>query len=348
MKSRVFVGSIVLAGLAAACNRGEPTARLPLPVDAPAPITQPAAAAPSTAAITAPAAVTADAPVKESSLAERILPMYAHRVTGGWRFPSRYHEAEWRRMAALPARGAVTAPAGLSVAQNAPVLVIIIDDLGDNSAAARRLAALPYIVNGAVLPHTPFAAQASRQLRDRGGDVILHLPLEPVGYPKDDPGPGALWVTMPADKRATALRADWEAVPGRIGLNNHMGSRFTADAAAMQGLAGELVAYAPLFIDSLTVPHSSAARAMARQGIPALSRTHFLDDVVTYDHVSKSFDAALAYARRYGVAVAIGHPNRHTLQVLESAAPRLSAAGVRAVPLREIFVSLPSGDPLGR
>lgn len=312
---------------------------------APAPATQAAAAAPVAAAVTVPAAVTAAShrlSEKESSLAERILPMYAHRVTGGWRFPSRYHETEWRRMAGLPARGAVTAPAGLSVAQNAPVLVIIIDDLGDNSAAARRLAALPFIVNGAVLPHTPFAAQASRQLRARGGDVILHLPLEPVGFPKDDPGPGALWVTMPADKRAASLRADWDAVPGRIGLNNHMGSRYTGDAEAMQGLARELVAYAPLFVDSLTVPHSSAARAMARMGIPALSRTHFLDDVVTYAHVSQSFDAALAHARRYGVAVAIGHPNRHTLKLLETAAPRLAAAGVRAVPLREIFLSAPS------
>lgn len=303
-----------------------------------------AAAAP----VSAPAAVTGagvPAAPREIPLAERILPLYAHRVTGGWRFPSRYHQIEWRRMAGLPARGPVTSPAGLSVASNPPVVVILIDDLGANSTAVRRLAALPFIVNGAVLPHTPFAAQASRQIRARGGDVILHLPLEPVGFPSDDPGPGALWVTMPAEQRAATLRADWEGVPGRIGLNNHMGSRFTGDAEAMLGLARELVAYAPLFVDSLTVPHSSAARVMAGLGIPALSRTHFLDDVVTAESVSNNFDAALAHARRYGVAVAIGHPNRHTLKLLEGAAPRLAAAGVRAVALHEIFVSARPAKP---
>lgn len=294
---------------------------------------------PVTAAVTAAAGVS---PEEALPLAERILPLYARRVTGGWRFPSRYHEAEWRRLAGLRASGPVTAPAGLGVAQAPPVIVILIDDLGDNSTAVRRLVALPFVVNGAVLPHTPFAELASRRIRERGGDVILHLPLEPVGFPQDDPGPGALWVTMPAEQRTAALRADWAGVPGRIGLNNHMGSRFTGDAASMDTLARELVAYAPLFVDSLTVPHSSAARAMARQGIPALSRTHFLDDVATAENISRNFAAALAYARRYGVAVAIGHPNRHTLRLLEGAAPRLAAAGVKAVPLRAIFVTAPA------
>lgn len=305
--------------------------------EAPAPVTPPAApplavtAPPATVpgAVTPAAAPPAAAPAPAFAPAAA-LPLYAAAVSGGWRFPTRYHEREWRR---LTGGAAVTA----AVATAAPVIAILIDDLGANPTAAKRLAALPYVVNVAVLPFTPHDRASAEHVRRRGGDVFLHLPLEPEGFPHDDPGPGALWVTMTTAQRLAAFERDWARLPGVTGLNNHMGSRYTAHVTAMAELAAAVAARGAVFIDSLTTPRSVAARQMIRHGVPTLTRTHFLDDTATLAAVSAELDAALRYARREGAALVIGHPNRATMKVLAEAAPRFAQAGVRPVTLRELF-----------
>jgi polysaccharide deacetylase 2 family uncharacterized protein YibQ len=327
--------------LFAACNQPQPAApALSLPARVAAPVTT--AIAPPVNPITAPASAPLTTAVAMTPQPIDFLRFFAIPVTGGWRFPTPYHYHEWRLAAQLRGRPRmITDAAGkaqrLEVAWAPPRIVILIDDLGNTRAPMRTLARLPFIVNGAVLPQTVHAAMISEQIRRAGGDVLLHLPLEPQDS-QNDPGPGALFVTMPAEVRRITLAADWNSVPGRIGFNNHMGSRFTSDAGAMDELAAASVGMAPLFIDSRTVPGSLAARAMLRHGIAALGRTEFLDDDPSLEAVSARLEAAIQSAKRDGVAIAIGHPNRSTLRVLEAAGERLNKNGVRAVALHEIFV----------
>jgi polysaccharide deacetylase 2 family uncharacterized protein YibQ len=308
------------AALLAACAPQQ--APVPAPPAAPAAATAPAAAIPPPAVTVATAA--------PAWRPEDALPLFARAVTGGWRFATRYHEREWRRLTG-------GAPVTATVAAAGPVIALLIDDLGANPRAARRLAGLPYVVNIAVLPFTPHDRAAAALVHERGGDVLLHLPLEPLRFPADDPGPGALWVTMTTERRLAVFAADWARVPGAIGLNNHMGSRYTADVTAMAALADAVAPRDVVFVDSLTTPRSVAARQMVRRGVPTLTRTHFLDEKATIEAVSAELDAALRYARREGAALVIGHPNRATLQVLAEAAPRFEKAGVRPVTLRTLF-----------
>jgi polysaccharide deacetylase 2 family uncharacterized protein YibQ len=272
------------------------------------------------------------------------LPYFAAKLADdGYRFPSPYHYHEWRRAAGLRHRPTqITTPtqqvlsleiAGPSKAR----VVLLIDDLGNASWALRRLAALPHPVNGAVLPHTPHAALATRSITSTGGDVLLHLPLEPRGYPQHDPGRGALFVTMPAEKQRAVLNDAWASVPGAVGLNNHMGSLFTGDAEAMASLAGQLQERDTFFIDSRTTPASRALGQMIRHGIPALGRTHFLDHDRSHEAIEARLEEAAAFARRNGVAVVIGHPNRSTLEVLEAWSGKWAETGVQPVALRDIF-----------
>ncbi|XBQ15635.1 MAG: divergent polysaccharide deacetylase family protein [Oceanicaulis sp.] len=214
-----------------------------------------------------------------------------------------------------------TTPAAASEPSE-PLLLVVIDDVGLDVDAARRLMDLP--VTLAILPYADAAPVIAAEARAAGREVFVHLPMEPVGL--EDPGPGAIVTGMTAETLRARLAWAFSRVPGAAGFNNHMGSRMTSDPGAMAALfaaapEGELV-----FLDSLTHPRSVAARAAADAGLASLSRDVFLD--AEPGQAAAQLDRAIALAASQGQAIAIGHPYPETLQALESLREKAAAQGV--------------------
>jgi hypothetical protein len=197
-----------------------------------------------------------------------------------------------------------------------PRLAIVIDDVGLDLAAARRVIALDAGVSIAVLPYAEAAATVSSEASIAGHDVLLHMPMEPVGLA--DPGPNALRLGMSDRDLEARVRWAMSRVPDAVGLNNHMGSRFTADPRAMRVALSAISDRQPLFLDSLTTGESRGQAVAAGLGLNALQRDIFLDHVQTPAEVTARLDEAEALARSRGWAIAIGHPHETTLDVLEA------------------------------
>ena len=142
------------------------------------------------------------------------------------------------------------------------------------------------------------------------------MPMEPVGLA--DPGPNALRVGMSDSDLQARVRWAMSRVPEAVGLNNHMGSRFTADPRAMRVALSAVADRQPLFLDSLTTGESRGQAVAAGLGLNALQRDIFLDHVQTPAEVTARLDEAEALARSRGWAIAIGHPHDTTLDVLEA------------------------------
>ncbi len=160
--------------------------------------------------------------------------------------------------------------------------------------------------------------------------MLLHLPMEPVSS-RENPGPGLLKGSMSDREVAELLARDLADVPGAIGVNNHMGSKGSADARLMDALMTALRARRLYFLDSRTTEWTRAEEAAKRRGVPFLSRNVFLDDVSSEQAVAAQLQRAVEVARADGFAVAIGHPHPATLAVLEKALPELRAEGVTPV-----------------
>jgi polysaccharide deacetylase 2 family uncharacterized protein YibQ len=111
-----------------------------------------------------------------------------------------------------------------------------------------------------------------------------------------------------------------------------MGSVFSADAEAMTPILSELAARGLFFIDSRTSADSVGYRLALEHGVPAAERQVFLDADPGTEAIALQFERLLELARRRGAAVAIGHPHRDTLAVLELEVPRALAAGYEFVP----------------
>jgi len=222
---------------------------------------------------------------------------------------------------------AAAAPARL------PAIAIVIDDLGADAPAARRAIDLPKNVNLSFLPYPDDTPALAREAVQRGHEILLHMPMEPEG--REDPGPNALLDDL--NHAEISRRLDWamSRVPGYSGINNHMGSRFTQDRAALVPVMERLANARVFFLDSRTTP-ASAVVSMARIfGVPSAARDVFLDDIETPDAIASQLAATQARARSDGIAIAIGHPHAVTLDMLELWTARVQSLGVQLVTVSE-------------
>ncbi|MFV3316364.1 divergent polysaccharide deacetylase family protein [Pseudomonas sp. NY15374] len=208
---------------------------------------------------------------------------------------------------------------------------IIIDDLGQNSERDSRTLALPGPVTMAIMPDTPHATDFARQAHKAGRTVILHMPMDPAT------GPYAWHPGLPIEELARRLDAALLKVPFAAGINNHMGSRMTAQRDAMAWLMGNLQGRELFFVDSRTSAATVAAAEAQAIGLAHVSRDVFLDDVRTTEAIAGQLRQGIELARKQGSAVLIGHPYPQTLEVLEREMPGLKRQGIELIELRQMI-----------
>lgn len=231
----------------------------------------------------------------------------------------------WRRYAAA-------VPAG---AEHQPRLAIVIDDLGLNEAAARKVADLPRPITMAFLPYARNLPAQTLNARLKGQELLVHLPMEPAS-PSADPGRNALLTDLPPAEIERRLDWNLSRFSGFVGVNNHMGSRFTADADAMTLVLRKLAGKGLLFLDSRTAEQSAGVRIAAALGMPHGARNVFLDNERNADAILTQLEKAEAMARTRGQAIAIGHPHAQTIAALRDWIPAARRRGIALVPLSSL------------
>jgi hypothetical protein len=210
-------------------------------------------------------------------------------------------------------------------------IALVIDDLGRSTDDLVPLEKLGVAITYSVLPFEENTPAVVSQLRSRREEILLHLPMQPKSH--EDPGPGALRLGMTDDQLRTGTLTALQAVPGAVGVNNHMGSGLSADARSMGTILRVLSSRGLFFLDSRTSPDSVGYRTALSLGVPAAERQVFLDSDPGTEPVHEQFRRLLDMARTRGAAVAIGHPHPDTLAVLTAEVPRAKALGYDFVPV---------------
>lgn len=224
----------------------------------------------------------------------------------------------------------VKTPAPLKPTPHGPRVVLILDDVGFDHQPLDSAMQIDPNLNFSILPNAARADEFARRLHDRGFEVLCHLPMEPIDYPRESPGPNAIMTSMSNEEIARTTREDVATIPHARGVNNHMGSRATRDRRVMKSVLGSLPK-GLYFIDSRTGT-GSVAEAVARElNIPTSARDVFLDDVQEEAAVRKQLQELVTVATQRGSAVGIGHIYPVTVKVLKEEMPHLRARGVRLV-----------------
>lgn len=242
------------------------------------------------------------------------------------KLPSDHVEPE--SPAAVPAATETVTPAG-------PVhgarVALVIDDLGHDVADLQPLEALGVPVTYSVLPFEPQTPEVVAELRRRKVEILLHLPMEPRNG--ENPGPGALLQGMSDGELRQRTEAALKAVPGAVGVNNHMGSLLSAEEGPMSTILSVLAERSLFFLDSRTSADSVGYKVALGLGVPAAERQVFLDGEATPEAIHTQFQRLLALARAKGSAIAIGHPHPETLAALTREVPKAKADGFEFVPV---------------
>lgn len=217
-----------------------------------------------------------------------------------------------------------------------PMIAVVLDDLGLNRAGTNRAIALPAPLTLAFMTYAEGLPSMAARARRAGHELMLHLPMAPRD-PAYNPGPNVLRAELaPAE---LARRLDWglDRFEGFVGVNNHMGSRFTASRAGMAPVMAALRARGLLFLDSMTSSASVGVGMARRAGVPYAARDVFLDNEWNdRAAIARQFAHLEAVARRRGSAIGIGHPHRATLDVLARWLPEARARGFAIVPVSAI------------
>lgn len=212
-----------------------------------------------------------------------------------------------------------------AISSKLPEIAIIIDDVGYNRKIATRFADLDSNITFSVLPNSPHKRSIAINAHKKGLEIMLHLPMEPFEYPKVNPGPNALLVSMTPNELKTQLRKDIAGIPFVKGVNNHMGSRMTSLSSKMYQIFTILKEEDLFFIDSRTAPQSLCKPSARLLQIPFAERNTFLDHFQTPEAVNRQIDSLLRKALKNGSAIGIGHPHKITFEVLKERFPEITS-----------------------
>ena len=209
-------------------------------------------------------------------------------------------------------------------------LAIIIDDVGTDEQA-QKIAALPVRVTPSIFP-PEYQRKDTRSLARGFEHYAIHLPMEASSAKNNSATLRASDNYEKLNGVIAKLRADF---PNAKFINNHTGSKFTADERAMQNLLRAMNEHGFLFIDSRTSPATKAKAAMNGLGMRYVHRDVFLDNQNSVAAVRKKLREAVTLAKKQGYAIAIGHPKSSTLRALANSADILGE--VDLVYLDEIY-----------
>jgi uncharacterized protein len=221
-----------------------------------------------------------------------------------------------------------------------PQVALIIDDLGYARGITRQFAELGAVLTYSIFPHAPYRDQAVAVARKAGFEIMLHLPMEPEEFPAVNPGPGALLSSMTPDQLIRQLNDDLDSLPHILGVNNHMGSRLTAEADRMNQVFSILKRRHLFFIDSRTTTHTVCRQAARLLQVPFAQRDVFLDHDPHPDAIRKQILRLIAVAEKHGQAVGIGHPHPDTFAVFKAMLPEIESK-VTLVPASRVVHVIP-------
>lgn len=219
----------------------------------------------------------------------------------------------------------------------APLIAIVIDDMGvDRGRSKRMWENVPGPLTLSFMTYAEDLGAQTRLARTAGHELMLHMPLEPSSAAVD-PGPNVLRTSMNDAKLDELAQWGMNRFEGFVGVNNHMGSRFTEDRHAMRVVLEAVHRHGVFFLDSRTTAKSVARTVGQDLGMAVLERNVFLDNDNDVEKVLHQLEQVERLARSHGSAIAIGHPRDATIEVLKTWIPEARARGLEIVPVSALY-----------
>lgn len=216
-------------------------------------------------------------------------------------------------------------------------IAIIVDDCGADMAAVRTLLNTGLPFSYAILPDKEFSSDVLEMVKSKGRVPLLHLPMEPLSRGAMSEGNRTIMTSASTSAQQALVRKHLNSLPGVVGVNNHQGSKATADKATMKAVLQVLKNEKMFFVDSRT-NSASIARDMAKQmGVATARNDIFLDNSSNVEDIRKQIYKAFAMAEKNGSAIAICHARPNTAKCWKMYAEEFKKTGITFVPVNKLL-----------
>lgn len=217
-----------------------------------------------------------------------------------------------------------------------PQVAVVIDDAGVDTRRTRQVISLPGPLTIAFLTYAGRLDEQVKIAASAGHEIMTHVPMQPINV-DTNPGKNALNTDLKPEEVKSRLAWALNRIPGHVGINNHMGSRYTSHEKGMQLVMAELRKRGLLFLDSRTSRDTVGAKLAKIYQVPHAVRNIFLDHDPKLESIEKQLAQLEKIAQKQGYAIAIGHPRDATIEALSQWLPILAEKGVVLVPISAII-----------
>ncbi|MGM7720075.1 divergent polysaccharide deacetylase family protein [Metabacillus sp. Hm71] len=186
-------------------------------------------------------------------------------------------------------------------------VAIVIDDFGNGMKGTEEILSLPIPLTVAVMPFLSTTEKDANLAFAKGHEVIVHLPMEPLHGKKSWLGPGAITTDLSDGEIRERVNKAIDAVPHAVGMNNHMGSKVTADRRIMRIILEVCKERGLYYLDSKTTGKSVVADLAMELDVPYLENELFFDEQYTIAHITKQANLLMNKIAMDNEIIAIGH-----------------------------------------
>ena len=215
-------------------------------------------------------------------------------------------------------------------------IAIVMDDMGHDLLSLHDLLQIDAPITVSVLPHLAHTVTVAEKANRAGREVLLHLPMEPNGYPRKRPGKGVLLLRMDRDEIIEQLEEDIMDVPHISGVNNHMGSKFMEDEEKVAIVLEQLKKKGLFFLDSLTTKNSKGIQVAREIGLRHGKRDIFLDNNCDFKDTLDILHRIAEKQDEWSTMVIIGHPHESTIRAISEALSVFRDRQIQIVPLSDL------------
>jgi len=218
-----------------------------------------------------------------------------------------------------------------------PCVAIIIDDIGYSRKRAWQFLNIGIPLTFSILPQLTHSCESALAIHAHGHEIMLHQPMEPYNLKNHNPGPAAIYTRDGRKQIQNTMVLNIRSTPFVVGVNNHMGSRFTEQPDKMRPALEVVRSNDLFFIDSRTSGRSVAYKTALAMQMTTLPRHVFLDNTTLQPAISAQLHKLKRRALKYGYAIGIGHPFPWTVKAIARFASHLNPSQVKLTYISEVL-----------
>jgi polysaccharide deacetylase 2 family uncharacterized protein YibQ len=215
-----------------------------------------------------------------------------------------------------------------------PRIAVLINGMGlSDGVTAEAIKGLPAPISVAYGAYGRNLQDWVERARGAGHEVLLQVPLEPLDYPTNDPGPHTLLTTLPPEENMKRLQWLMSRFTGYVGVTNQMGAKFETTQASLTPMLEEIKARGLLFVDDGTVKDSAGSQVAGTIGLDYAAADVQIDAVPSPDDINKALARLEAVAKEKGSAIGVASAKPGTIKQISQWAGQLQGKGIVLIPV---------------